>query len=95
MAYREGPNGNAGVIDVDYYRLVADPVQVLDEIYAGLGMAMPDAVRRRLAEWIEANPKGKRGAHRYDLADYGLAPDASPAVFDTYRRRFGVGYEAA
>lgn len=95
MAYREGPGGNAGVIDVDYYRLVAAPVQVLDAIYDGLGMAMPEAVRRRLADWVAANPKGKRGAHRYHLADYGLAPDALPAVFDTYRRRFGVGCESA
>jgi len=95
MAYRDGPGGNDGIIDVDYYRLVADPVSNVAEIYERIGMAMPDSVRTKLAEWIEANPKGKRGKHEYRLADYGLDANAVDGVFADYRQRLDVRSEAS
>ncbi len=93
MAYRDGPDGKDGVVDVDYYRLVAEPVSIVAEIYDRIGMTMPEAVHSRLDTWIEANPKGKRGRHEYRLADYGLDSGAVDAVFADYRERFGVGRE--
>jgi len=91
MAYRAKGNG---IIDVDYYRLVADPVSVVGEIYERIGMTMPGTVRARLAGWIAANPKGKRGKHEYRLADYGLDAATVDALFAEYRRKFGVKSEA-
>jgi hypothetical protein len=95
LALRDGPDGDAGVIDLDYYRLVADPADAVADIYARLDMAMPETVRRKLGDWIAANPKGKRGVHTYRLADYGLDADAVAADprFAAYRRRFAVGRE--
>jgi hypothetical protein len=95
LALRDGPDGDAGVVDVDYYRLVADPAAAVTDIYARLDMAMPETVRRKLGDWIAANPKGKRGVHTYRLADYGLDADAVAADprFAAYRRRFAVGRE--
>jgi hypothetical protein len=93
MAFREGPGGNDRVVDVDYYRLVAEPVSLVEGIYDALGTTMPDRVRGRLLEWIAANPKGKRGEHRYDLADYGLNREALPPTFSDYRRRFAIAQE--
>jgi hypothetical protein len=95
MAYRNSAGGNDGIIDVDYYRLVADPVSVVAEIYERIGMTMPDTVRARLAGWIDANPKGKRGRHEYKLADYGLDTETVDAVFADYRQRFGIWREEA
>jgi hypothetical protein len=94
MAYRDRVGGE-GIIDVDYYRLVADPVSTVVDIYGRTGMMVPDTVRSRLASWTDANPKGHRGRHEYRLADYGLDADALDAVFDDYRRRFGVRPEVA
>lgn len=93
LRVRNGPGGNDRVIDVDYYRLVADPVAVVGEIYDRAGMDMSAPVQGELAAWTEANPKGKRGVHAYSLADYGLDFDAVNAVFAPYRRRFRVGLE--
>jgi hypothetical protein len=90
LAYRDEPGGNDGIVDVDYYRLVADPVATVCEVYDRIGMKMPDSVRGRLAAWTKANPKGKRGKHEYRLADYGLDSEAVDAAFAGYRRRFGV-----
>jgi Sulfotransferase family len=92
MAYR-GSAGDEGIVDVDYYRLVADPVSTVAAVYHRTNMSMPDTVRDRLAAWSEANPKGRRGRHDYRLADYGLDADQVSAVFAGYRRRFGVKLE--
>lgn len=93
MAHRDGPAGNDGIIDVDYYRLVADPVATVTQLYERIGLIMPPAVQARLAAWTEANPRGKRGRHEYRLADYGLDQGDVDAVFARYRRRFDVSSE--
>jgi len=90
MLFRASPGGNHGIIDIDYYRLVADPTATVGEIYDRMGLAMPDSVLRHLGTWTAANPKGKRGVHAYRLADYGLD---SGAVNQDYRRRFAVKLE--
>jgi hypothetical protein len=92
MVYRGGA-GDAGIIDVDYYRLLADPISTVADIYDRTGMVMPDTVRDRLAVWTDANPKGHRGRHEYRLADYGLDAGELDTVFTDYRRRFGVRSE--
>jgi len=92
MAYR-GTVSDGGIIDVDYYRLVADPVATVADIYDLTGMTMPDTVRGRLAFWTKANPKGRRGRHDYRLADYGLDAEQVSTVFADYRQRFGVNQE--
>jgi Sulfotransferase family len=93
MAYRDTV-GDDGIIDVDYYRLVGDPVSTVAEIYHRTEMTMPGAVRTRLAVWTEANPKGRRGRYEYHLDDYGLNADELSAVFADYRTRFGVKLES-
>ena len=90
LAYRDSPDGNDGIIDVDYYRLVAAPVMTVAEIYERTGMRMPASVRSRLASWTDANPKGKRGRHEYRLADYGLDAGTLGPVFARYCGRFGI-----
>jgi len=89
-----GALDGAVVVDVDYDRLVADPVAVTDAIYAAVGMPMADAVAARLARWTAENPKGRRGAHRYAAGDFALDPAETEAVFAAYRARFGIRREA-
>jgi hypothetical protein len=93
LAYRDSAGGDEGIIDVDYYRLVADPVSTVASIYDRTDITMPNTVRARLGAWTEANPKGKRGRHEYRLLDYGLDTIAVDEVFADYRQRFGVRRE--
>jgi hypothetical protein len=96
LEYRApGAMGESAVVDVDYYRMVADPVGVSEEVYRGLGMSMSPEVEERLARWTQANPKGKRGAHRYAAADFALDSRRTEDVFSAYRARFGVRREAS
>jgi len=93
LASRDSPGGEAGLIDIDYYRLVADPAAVVGEIYSRLGLIMPAAVQDELAGWIARNPKGKRGRHDYRLADYGLDFETVNRGFAAYRHRFAIPLE--
>jgi hypothetical protein len=95
LVFRDSPDGNDGVINVDYYRLVADPVSVVTDIYERVGMSMSERVQQQLADWTHDNPKGRRGRHSYRLTDYGLGKDSAGAVFAEYRRRFSIQAEGA
>jgi hypothetical protein len=95
MAYRDGAGDDGHLVDIDYYRLVADPVATVADIYERTGMVMPGTVRDRLAHWTDANPKGHRGRHEYQLTDYGLDAAELDTVFADYRRRFGVRSEGS
>ncbi len=90
---RGKPGFETGMIDIDYYRLVAEPETVVAGIYANIGLDMPAAVQAELSAWIAANPKGKRGRHDYRLADYGLDFSAVNAGFAAYRSRFAIPME--
>lgn len=83
----------AGIIDVDYYRLVDDPIATVRELYDALGLDMPDTVRTKLADWTARNPKGKRGEHVYTLEDYGLDFDRVNESFAEYRRLYALPVE--
>jgi hypothetical protein len=93
LEFREGPGGNVNVVDVDYYRLVANPVSVVGEIYAQAGLSMTPGVRDALAKWTAANPKGRRGAHDYHFSDYGIDIDEVEQGFARYRKRFSIPRE--
>jgi hypothetical protein len=44
--------------------------------------------------WMRDRPQTRFGRHRYDLADFGLDPEALEADFAAYRERFRVAREA-
>jgi len=94
MEFRNSPAAHdCPVMDVDYYRMVDNPVAVVDEVYRAVGMSMSDAVERRLSQWTANNPKGKHGAHRYTAEEFGLRPERTENAFSAYRARFGVRRE--
>jgi len=95
MASRRDPAMDARVIDVDYYRLVADPAVVMDEVYAALGAEIPPAVRTAVTDWKAANPPAKRGIHAYALEDFGLDADEVAEEYRGYMRAFDVPREDA
>jgi hypothetical protein len=58
--------------DVQYERLTHDTLSVLQDIYTFIGLEFDEDARARASRWLAANAAGKRGAHRYDLRDFGL-----------------------
>jgi len=94
MAFVRSPQGER-VVHVDYYRMLDDPAGVMRRVHEGLGIDCPDEVRRAIAEWHAANPKGARGANPYALEQFGLDGEAVAERFADYRSHFAIPREQA
>ena len=78
------------IVDVRYHELVADPVRTMEGVYAGFGDELTDQARSAMEAHVRARPKGHRGVHRYDLAEYGLDAGELAERFADYSQRYGV-----
>jgi len=74
------------VFHVYYTDLVKDPQGMVQRIHQHFGL--PSASREKMQRWLDENPSGKHGKHKYDLADYGLTPKDVYTAFYKYYVRF-------
>ncbi len=81
------------VFDVHYPDLVRDPIQTVHRIYERFGYERSDRMDAAMATWLADNGQNKHPAHRYDLAQFGLAPTTINEMFGPYCERFGVAPE--
>jgi hypothetical protein len=83
------------IVDVQYTDLVREPAGTVARLYDAVGWpADPDAMRA-MESFVAANPKGKFGAHRYDLAEFGLDAGEIRERFAGYVDRYNVEPERA
>jgi hypothetical protein len=73
---------------VDYRELTAAPLATVEKIYGELGFEMTDAFRARL-DAEQQRARKHETAHRYSLAEFGLAPDAIQRELGDLYERFG------
>ena len=71
--------------DVSYRVLLDDPTGVAREICEQFDYPFDPAAEQRMCLWLDQNPKGKHGPHRYDLAEFGLDPATINHRFASYR----------
>ena len=62
--------------DVAFADLQSDPVNTLRETYESLDLVFSDAAAGSVEQWAAEHKPGARGAHDYELADFGLTPEA-------------------
>ncbi len=74
--------------DVSYRDLVQDPIAAVGALYAAQGREL--AASDRMAAYLAEHPKGKFGAHRYDVTDFGVDPAALRERFQGYLDRYDV-----
>jgi hypothetical protein len=75
--------------DVQYRDLVGDPVGTVEAIYRHFGLSWSEDVRGAVAAEDEASRSGHRApAHRYSLADFGLAGAEVDERFADYTARY-------
>jgi len=84
----------ARVADVRYADLVDDPVKTVERIYDRIGRACSEQMKTGMERWIEANPRHKHGAHRYDLEQFGLDRGEIERISAAYRERFEIPAES-
>lgn len=76
--------GDDRFVDVSFADLQTDPVETVAKSYQRLGLEFNDAARSGVQSWAESHKPGHRGAHSYDLADYGLTDEQVHEAFSDY-----------
>lgn len=76
-------------IDIDYRRIVHEPIETIRAIYARFERALTHEAEGAMRAFLAANPKDKHGRHRYSLEDFGLDREREARRFADYRARFG------
>jgi Sulfotransferase family len=87
MDFRERV-GDDRFADVAFADLQGNPLKTLAAAYESLGLDFTDATVRSVEQWAREHRPGSRGAHDYDLADYGLTPDGVRERFEQYLRTY-------
>jgi transposase len=81
--------------DMHFPDLLKDPMGVVERIYDHFDLGLSGAAADAMRAFIDANPQGKHGTHRYSPAAYGLDPEREWARFGAYVDRFGIERERA
>jgi hypothetical protein len=76
------------LFDVYYDRLVVDPIGTVRDIYEHYDLAWSEEFAERLNYYVQQNPRGKHGAHRYAPEDFGQTGEAISERFAAYIERF-------
>jgi len=76
--------GDDRFADISFADLQTDPVGTLQASYESLGLTFTDATRDSVTQWAHEHRPGSRGAHDYDLANYGLTPEGVRERFADY-----------
>ena len=73
-------------VDVDYLDLVRNPFTVMGHIYDRLGWSLHQETENAMMEWHLKQTEKRREEvrHRYNLQDFGLAPEAVDDAFAPY-----------
>ena len=79
--------------DVAYDRLVAAPLETVEDVYRFLGLTLSDTARARMQAFLDKHPQNKHGRHQYSMSEYGLDANAQAARFRGYCERFGIAME--
>ena len=76
--------------DVHFPALLADPMKIVEEIYGRFDFELTGEAADRMRQFVEQNPQGKHGVHRYAPAEYGLDVATERKRFARYTDRFGI-----
>lgn len=75
------------ITDSRYQDLMDDPMGCIARIYAHFGMPLSDVAGQRMQQYLRDKPKGKFGAHRYEVDD---ARSRERPMFRRYQALYNV-----
>lgn len=82
------------VLDVLHGDFHRKPMAVIERIYDFIGMQLGGDVRIDLLRRIGEKPELAHGAHRYDIADFGMSEAEVRQQFGGYVERYGLSEDA-
>ena len=77
------------ILDVQFRKLVENPIDCVEAIYRHFDLDMPATMLDRMEQWLAENPRHKHGAHRYSLDQFGLTADMIDEACGDYQKQFG------
>ena len=77
-------------IDIRFADFMEDALGVMDRIYQHFELPLTSAARAGMEAHASSNPRGKHGAHEYDLERYGLSEGAVRDRLAWYIDRFDL-----
>lgn len=80
----------ARFFDLRFADFVADGLASMRAIYDHFGLALSPEAEAAMMRYLRENPRGKHGTHEYDLARYGLTPQAVRERLGWYIERFDL-----
>jgi hypothetical protein len=81
------------IADVRYKDLVADPLGVIERLYASWDLPVTPEFRSALDAYLAARHANRTGGHDYSFADTGLDLATHRALVAPYQERYGVPSE--
>ena len=86
MAFRETVPSDR-FMDVWYLDAVARSMDVVERVYPFIGMALDDATRQRMQQWMSTSSRENRPSHEYSIERMGLSEEQLKRDFAAYRER--------
>ncbi|MBK6575507.1 MAG: sulfotransferase [Sandaracinaceae bacterium] len=75
--------------DVHFEELLADPIAVVERVYAHFQMPLVPSTVDVMRAYLAAHPRGVHGQHQYSLEMFGLNAAGVAEKFGAYRARHG------
>ena len=82
------------IYDLYYDDLVVDPLAQMKKVYAWLGDPWTDAAETGMKAWLDKNPQGRFGQHRYSLSQWGFTKQELAPYFSDYLKAHPVATSA-
>ena len=77
-------------IDIQFEEIMADPVAALGRAYERFEMPWSGDIEERMRAFLADNPRGKHGAHRYEIEDFGMTLGQIRERFEGYCRAYDI-----
>jgi hypothetical protein len=77
-------------IDIQFEEVVADPVAALRRTYERFDMPWSADVEGGMRSFLANSPRGKHGAHRYDIEDFGMTLGEIRKRFEGYCSTYDI-----
>lgn len=88
MNFRRSLDDHDQFIDIQYDEFIANPIKTLKDIYSRTGRRMDQKLEDQLALVDKKNSKGKYGAHKYSLNDFGISQETIATHYFEYLKYF-------
>lgn len=85
--------GDDDFIDVYYKDIVSDPISLVKDVYNQLDIEMNQNTAVRISQYLNDNPQGKFGVHKYSLGQYGLNEGKERLNYADYMAAFNIKQE--